>query len=176
MRESEFDSAEEYYNKAFAINSHSDVLLVNLGTLALQQESFELALSRFRQALELNSQNDKAWVGLSLVHNSMGDHILARANLENALDSNPVNRTAVHLLASWAIRDKDFDFAIGALQDYVSSVDCDDEMSLLLIHLFCLKNQYVNAQLELERLLLWNPLEPKLLQIEAEIAQAAGSV
>jgi tetratricopeptide (TPR) repeat protein len=172
LRENDFDSAEEYYNKAHALNSRSDILLVNLGTLALQQQSLDLSVTRFREALEVNVRNDKAWVGLALVHNAMGDHVLARANLENALDVNSRNRTAVHLAASWAVRDQDLGFAIEALEDFVSEVDCDEEMSLLLIHLFCLRNQFIEARLELERLLLWNPKDAKLLQIEQEIASA----
>lgn len=174
LREADFDSALEFYNKAFTLNSRSDILQVNLGTLALQQQALEEAVTRFREALEINSRNDKAWVGLALVHNAMGDHVLARANLENALDANSTNRTAVHLAASWAVRDQDLAFAVEALEDFVSAVDCDEEMSLLLIHLFCLRNQLFEARLELERLLLWNPSNPKLLQIEQEILNTHG--
>jgi Flp pilus assembly protein TadD len=172
MREGDFEGAEEYYNKAFTLQPRSDVLQVNLGTLALQQQSQEQAVTRFRTALEINPRNDKAWVGLALVHNEMGDHVLSRANLENALDVNAKNRTAVHLAASWAIRDQDYQFAIESLENFVSTVDCDQEMSLLLIHLFCMRNQFVEAQLELERLLLWDPTDEKLLQVEQEIRNA----
>jgi tetratricopeptide (TPR) repeat protein len=172
MREGDFDSAEEYYNKAFTLQPSSDALHINLGTLALQQQALELALSRFRLALEINARNDKAWVGLALVHNEMGDHVLSKANLENAIDINPRNRTAVHLAASWAVRDQNYPLAISALENFVSEVDCDEEMSLLLIHLFCVRGQYVEANLELERLLLWDPGNEKLLMVEQEIRNA----
>ncbi len=172
MREGDFECAEEQYNRAFNLNPRSDVLHVNLGTLALQQQHQELAVTRFRTALEINARNDKAWVGLALVHNDMGDHVLSRANLENALDVNPRNRTAVHLAASWAMRDQDYGFAVESLENFVSDVECDEEMSLLLIHLFCVRNQFVEAQLELERLLLWDPTNERLLQVEQEIKNA----
>jgi Tfp pilus assembly protein PilF len=172
MREGDFEGAEELYNKAFNLQPRSDVLHVNLGTLALQQQQQEQAVVRFRTALEYNPRNDKAWVGLALVHNEMGDHVLSRANLENALDVNPQNRTAVHLAASWAVRDQDYPFAIESLENFVSNVECDEEMSLLLIHLFCMRNQFVEAQLELERLLLWDPANERLLQVEQEIKNA----
>jgi Tfp pilus assembly protein PilF len=175
MREGDFEGAEEYYNKAFTIDAKSDVLHINLGTLALQQQEQDLAVTRFRTALEINPRNDKAWVGLALVHNEMGDHVLSRANLENALDINSRNRTAVHLAASWAIRDQDYAFAIESLENFVSDVDCDEEMSLLLIHLFCMRNQFVEARLELERLLLWEPTNERLLQVEQEIRNAQAS-
>jgi tetratricopeptide (TPR) repeat protein len=172
MHEGDFDGAEECYHKAFNLNPDSDVLLVNIGTLGLQREELENSLAKFRQALEINPKNDKAWVGLALVHHAMGDLVLSRANLENALDVNPLNRTALHLASSWAARDLDFGFAIQALQNFVSEVDCDEEMSLLLIHFLCVRNQFAEAQLELERLLLWNPSNQKLLQIEQEIRNA----
>lgn len=172
MREGDFESAEEFYNKAFVINANSDVLHVNLGTLSLQQQSHDLAVTRFRTALEINPRNDKAWVGLALVHNAMGDLVLARANVENALDINASNRTAVHLAASWAIRDFDYGFAAEILENFVCSVECDEEMSLVLIHVFCVRNQFIEAQLELEKLLLWNPTNEKLLQVEQEIKNA----
>lgn len=169
LKEADLESAEEFYHKAYAIDSQSDVLLVNLGTLAIQTQEFELALSRFRQALEINSKNDKAWVGLALVHRQMGDLVLSKANLESALDVNPLNRTAVHLVADWGLREKNFEFVENTLIEYVSGVEFDEEMSLLLIHTFCLNGKIVEASLELERMLLWDPSNARLLQIEKEL-------
>ncbi len=185
MREADFDAAEEHYNKAFAVNPLSATLHVNLGTLAMQKADNPTALEKFRSALELDPKNDKAWVGLGMVHHDMGDFVLARANIENAMDINPLNRTAVQLAATWAAQNHDFGFAIEALQNYVSNfvgnVDfsqedasfCDEEMSLLLIHLLCLRNQFFEAKLEIERLLLWNPKSQKLQKIEEEIRNAS---
>ena len=159
---------------------------VNLGTLAMQKADTQTALERFRGALEIDSRNDKAWVGLGMVHHDMGDLVLARANIENAMDINPLNRTAVQLAATWALRDHDLGFAVEGLQNYVGQYVgdtsfktdaaahfCDEEMSLLLIHLLCLRNQFVEAKLEVERLLLWNPSSEKLQAIEEEIKNAS---
>lgn len=187
MRENDFDAAEEFYNKSFAIDSRSSVLHVNLGTLEIQKSDSAAAVEKLRTALELDPKNDKAWVGLSMVHNEMGDFVLAKANIENAIDLNPRNRTAVQLAAAWAIRDQDLGFAISALENYVShytaAIDysseqdafCDEEMSLLLIHLFCQTGQWQKAELELERLLLWNPRNEKLLNLEEEIKNVRKS-
>ena len=97
VRSRDFETAEEYYNKAFTIDSKSDTLLVNYGTLEIQRENLEKALSYFREAIQLNGENDKAWVGLSLVHRHMGDFELSHANIERALDINAKNRTALRL-------------------------------------------------------------------------------
>lgn len=185
MRTGDFEAAEEHYHRAFAIDEKSAVLYVNLGTLAMQKADTQNALEKFRGALELDAKNDKAWVGLGMVHHDMGDFVLARANIENAIDINPLNRTAVQLAATWAVRDHDLGFAIDALQEYVGSyvgvadyasdeaAFVDEEMSLLLIHLLCLRNQFMEAKLELERLMLWNPTSSKLQAIEREINNAS---
>lgn len=186
MRENDFDAAEEFYNKAFTLDSRSAILHVNLGTLAMQKADTQAALEKFRTALEIDPKNDKAWVGLGMVHNDMGDFVLARANIENAMDMNPLNRTAVQLAATWAVRDHDLGFAVEALQNYVSKFTgnadfktdaghfCDEDMSLLLIHLLCLRNQFTEAKIEVERLLLWNPSSQKLQAIEEEIKNASA--
>lgn len=97
-----FDAAEESYNKAYALNPKSDVLLVNYGTLELQKGLVESALERFRQAVEVNPENDKAWVGLALIHRNYSDLELSWANVENALAINPDNITAMNLVLEWS--------------------------------------------------------------------------
>ena len=39
----DFDSAEEYYDKAYTITPHSDDLFVNYGTLEMQKENHDQA-------------------------------------------------------------------------------------------------------------------------------------
>lgn len=175
LREGDFDSAEENYNKAHTQNSRSDILEVNQGTLAIQRADWESAVTHFRAALQINHRNDRAWVGLAMVHNSMGDFVLARGNVGKAVDLNPENRTAVQLAATWAIRDQDLSTAVDTLQNYVSLVDSDEEMSLLLVHLFCQRNQWFEAQLEVERLLLWDPKNQRVQKVEEEIRRMRGT-
>lgn len=174
VKTGDFDAAEEFYNKAHTLNPQSDILLVNLGTLEIQKNDMSSALERFRTALGVNPKNDKAWVGLALVHNQMGDPVLAQANIENAIDCNRMNKTAVHLLANWAVRDQKFDGAIEALQNYLAEVDFDEEMSLLLIHLQCLAGRLDLALIEIERLLLWNPGHLEVIELEKKIRSNEG--
>ncbi len=169
IKESDFEGAEEFYNKAFNLNNRSVNLLVNFGTLALQKSNYEEAKERFRAALEIDAKFDKAWVGLAVVHQSMGDFVLAKANIENALDVNPSNRTAVLLSSSWGIRENDYSVCTEHLQKYLETVEFDEEASLLLAHLFCLQGQRMQAQLEVERLLLWHPENEKFQQLEIEL-------
>lgn len=169
VRQGDFDAAEEYYNKAYTMNSQSDILLVNFGTLEVQRNDYDKSLYCFRKAVEVNPSNDKAWVGLAMVHNQFGDSDLAWANLESALDINSQNRTAVHLAANWGLRDGRIQKAIEALQSYLASVEEDEDMSLVLINLFCSAGQLDQALLEMERVLLWNPNHQEVRNLKKKI-------
>ena len=174
VRSGDYEGAEEYYFKAHAINGESDILQVNLGTLEVQRDDWGQARERFGQAILFNNKNDKAWVGVAMSHYNLGEYDLANASLTNALDFNPLNRTAVHLLASWSLKTQNYEPAINALQNFLSQVDHDAEMSLALIHLFCETKQYDLALFEVERTLLWDPLQDEVLEIEKALRAQVG--
>ncbi|MBX2988610.1 MAG: tetratricopeptide repeat protein [Bdellovibrionaceae bacterium] len=157
VRGGDFEGAEESYNRAYGLNATSDILMVNLGTLEVQRADKGRALSCFRQAVEINPLNEKAWTGLAMIHNEFGDHDLAWGNLERALDLNPGNRTAVHLAALWATRDQSPQRAIPWMEKYLASVESDEEMSLVLVNLFCSAGHLDLAMIESGRVLSWNP-------------------
>ncbi len=173
VRRGDFDAAEEAYHKAFTLKPDSDILQVNLGTLAVQKEDWGSALARFRQCLEINPANDKGWVGVALCHHQVGDSLLALATLENALDLNGMNRTAVHLMANWSMPSGPVERAMVRLQDYLSTKESDVEMSLVLIHLFCHRQQYKWARLEMERALCWAPDRTDLLELNEKLQTPA---
>lgn len=176
VRQGDFDAAEEFYNKAYTMNPNSDILLVNFGTLEVQRQDFEKSLFCFRRAVEINAENDKAWVGLAMVHNHFADTDLAWANIETALDINPRNRTAVHLAANWGVRDHRVLKAIDALQIYLANVEQDEDMSLVLINLFCSSGQFDRALLETDRVLLWNPSHAEVRGLKKKLNNAQGKV
>jgi tetratricopeptide (TPR) repeat protein len=157
VRASDYESAEEFYNKAYVLRSDSDVLMVNYGTLEIQRENFAEAVLRFRKSVEINPNNDKGWVGLSLVHRQMGDHELAGANVQRALDINHTNRTAIRLVVDWGAADQDFTVAIARLQNYLAAEGEDAEMSFTLARIFIHVARLPEARIELERVLALDP-------------------
>lgn len=173
VRRGDYDSAEECYNKAHAINPRSDVLLVNFGTLEVQRGDMGRSLEHFRRAVELNSANDRAWAGLAMIHDRFGDHELAWGGLERALDINPMNRTAVILAAHWAIRDQSPRRAIPRLQDFVSAGEADDEISLALVNLYCAAGRIDLANLETGRVLAWSPARADVRELWNRLQGAA---
>lgn len=172
VRGRDFETAEEYYNKAYTIDSQSDTLLVNYGTLEIQRENLEKALSYFREAIQTNGENDKAWVGLSLVHRHMGDFELSHANIERALDINSKNRTALKLLIEWGVCDFKFAQVIERLQEYLSLESEDTEMSFTLAKIFAHLNRLDDAQIEMQRVLALDSEIPGAQQLAKAIRNA----
>jgi tetratricopeptide (TPR) repeat protein len=116
----DFESAEEYYNKAYIQNAHSDELFVNYGTLEIQRGCYDLATDRFKQALDLNKNNDKAWIGLALIYRAKSDLELSWAELKTALDINPTNTTAIKLCVEWSLAEMEYDYAIEVLEKFLN--------------------------------------------------------
>lgn len=123
----DFDSAEEYYDKAYTITPHSDDLYVNYGTLEMQKDNNDAALERFKQAIELNKNNDKAWIGLALIYRSRGDSELSWGELLHALDINPKNAVGVKLAVDWGIAEMEYEKAIGILERFLNVADPNAE-------------------------------------------------
>lgn len=178
VRKGDFESAEEFYNKAYALQNNSDTLFVNYGVLEMQRGDINKAKERFRSAVQINVASDKAWVGLSMVHFEFGDEELGVANLKKALDINPANRTAV-LLAHQKMSQKQHEsYLIEMMSEYISQVDSDEEVSCLLIQKFCDAGRFELAAIETQRLILWNPEDIRfhnlLQQIESHVSTAHG--
>lgn len=171
VRQGDFDGAEEYYNKAYTINSQSDVLLVNLGTLEVQKNDFDKALYCFRQAVEVNPLNDKAWAGLAMIHNQFSDIELAWANIIKSIDQNPMNRTALIIAANWAIRDQKQNLVISAIEQYLSQEKFDQDLSLVLINLYCSAGHLQKAIFEVHRYLCWYPENTEVLNLKKKIGE-----
>lgn len=171
VRRGDFEGAQESYNKAYCLNPRSDVLMVNLGTLEVQRGDFSKSLVCFRQAVEINPGNDRAWTGLAMVHHEFGDRELAWGNLERAMDLNPGNRTAVHLASNWAVRDGQPQRMLERMQTYLASVESDEEMSLVLIQLFCSAGRLDLASLETSRVQAWNPEREDVAQLAQKLRE-----
>jgi len=157
VRAGDLDSAEENYNKAFALNPDSDQILVNYGTLEIQRGRMDKAVERFRQSVERNADNDKAWVGLAIIHREFGDFELSWGNLERALDINGGNEAALNLIVDWGVKDNKVNTAIQRVENYLCENDQDARMGLVLARLLAGSGRYAHATLELEKVLAQEP-------------------
>ncbi len=174
VREGDWASAEENYNKALRLMPESDVLQVNYGTLELQKTNIDLAKSHFREAIRLNSNNDHAWIGLALICYQLGDFDLAWANLENALDLNINNRTAIQIYCAWKLKEKRPFEAISLLTRYMATNSEDSEISAVLAQFLGLSGKRDFALIEIERSLLLEPNSITAVQIWDALRKMPG--
>lgn len=170
VRRGDLDSAEDSYNKAHRLKPDSDVLHVNLGTLAVQRQRWDEASDRFRHALDLNRANDKAWVGLALSHRMKGDAPLAWGNIEAALEYNPLNETALTLALDWGIQEGKEFRVLEFIRDFLVEGGWNEKFSLAFAWLSYRRGDHFKARLELERLLAVNPRNENALNLAREIA------
>jgi tetratricopeptide (TPR) repeat protein len=171
LKEKEFDLAEEYFHKAFAITPSDDSLLVNLGVLEYLKKDVSKSLSYLREAINNNQKNDKAWVGLAMAHLEFGDNDLSWSNLTKAIDVNPMNRTALILLNDLAETDSQLEYCQNALIQFLETENFDEQISHLLIHVFIKRNDFQRAQLESLKSYLWNPESTKNQELYNKITQ-----
>ncbi|MBX3021091.1 MAG: tetratricopeptide repeat protein [Bdellovibrionales bacterium] len=169
VRRGDLDSAEDSYNKAHRLQPDSDILYVNLGTLAVQRQNWDEAIEKFRFALGLNRSNDKAWVGLAIGHRMKGDAELAWGNIEAALEYNPLNETALTLALDWGISDSREFRVLELLRDFLVEGGWSEKFSLAFAWLSFRRGDRFIAKLELERLLAVNPGNASAAALMAEM-------
>ncbi|MGE4131754.1 MAG: tetratricopeptide repeat protein [Bdellovibrionales bacterium] len=161
VKAGEFELAEDNYYKAHRLNPISDVLLVNMGTLAIQKSQWDESLQLFRDAVGLNPANDRAWVGLAVGHRMKGDFELSWGNLENALELNPLNEAALTLANDWGRQDGRDERVLELLRSYVLEGGPDEDLSLAFAEACWRRGMARAAQLEVERILAFNPCNEK---------------
>ncbi len=171
LKEKEFDLAQEYFHKAYAIDSKDDTLLVNLGVLEYLKKDITQSLFYLREAINNNQKNDKAWVGLAMAHLEFGDRDLSWSNLTKAIDVDPMNRTALILLNDLAESDSQLEYCQNALIKFLEGDNFDEQISHLLIHIFIKRNDFHSAQLESLKSYLWNPQSKKNQELYNKITQ-----
>ena len=105
----DLDSAEENLNKALALkkNTFDPDLALGQGILLKNKGLYNEAKIKFQQILEKDIKNDSAWAELAETRVLLEDLELAYVNLQQALDLNPENETALKIKVRWADRFKE---------------------------------------------------------------------
>ena len=100
----DIESAFENFNKALSLNNKTfDVeIQLGLGLILKEQKQYSSAKEKFQAVLEKDMNNDEAWAGLAEVRAELGDLELAHVNLQQSLDLNPENESALRLKVRWS--------------------------------------------------------------------------
>jgi len=116
----DYKNAETHYFCAYELNPESDILQVNVGTLALQKKDYQTAEKHFEKALEINLQNEKAFLGLAKIEFEKKNYLKAHNLYFQACSINLNNEEAVINLIKTAYLIKKFDQAEIITRQYLS--------------------------------------------------------
>lgn len=150
------DTAEEYYNICLRINSSSDVVYSNLGSLYLHKGNIAKSISFYDRAIALNPKNAKAWLGLSLCHVAQKDSQLFWGNITNAIEADPYDAKVIQIALDQAMADFEYDVAVRAAESYLQKHPFDLAISVRFASLLFQVGQLDKAQLEVTKILSYD--------------------
>ncbi len=152
IRENDFEGLSEIivaYQKA---DIYNDQYYFSQSLLSLNDSNEQNALEQLRLAVTKNENFDQAWVALALLHEKMGDSDLSMANLEKALDANPMNTSALKHYSNKSVSAGAVDKAVEKIDFYLQQHNFDHEMTLQYAQLMKTKNKNDVVQRESEKL------------------------
>ena len=98
-----YDTADEYYNKAYSIDPNNNSLKMCRSLLSIKQKKYEQAEPLLKSFLKDQDKDSKAWLYLAIVRYNLGDRDMALACLSCCLDIDPSNKKAHYLKKKWDI-------------------------------------------------------------------------
>lgn len=153
----EYPKAEHHYRKAYELNAASDILQVNVGSLALQKGDFEAARSHFQKAMELNASNDKALSGLGMVCLSKGEAARAYDLFVSSLKLNINNLGTIFNLVKCAYELKKYDDAAMLLKRHIDQNPVNTNILYSYAGILYHQGEYSIASNEVKKILESNP-------------------
>jgi tetratricopeptide (TPR) repeat protein len=152
IQENDFEGLAEIVSDYEAADIQTEQYYYSQSLLSLHNLNESQALGHLREAVVKNQNFDQAWVALALLHEKMGDSDLSMANLEKALDSNPMNASALKHYAKKSIQMGCVDKAVDKVDFYLQAHNFDHEMTIQFANLMKTKNQNDIVQRESDKL------------------------
>jgi hypothetical protein len=152
IRENDFEGLKELVAAYKEAGILTDQYYFSQSLLSLNDSHQQQALDYLRAAVSTNKNFEQAWVALALLHDKMGDSDLSTANLEKALDLNPLNTSALKHYSAKSISDGFVDKAVEKIDFYLREYNFDHEMTIQYAQLMKLKNKNDVVQRESQKL------------------------
>ena len=170
-RMGEYSPAERAYTEALNLYPSNDATFVNLGTLEIQRERFDLALFYFRKALQLNSSNPRAHCGIGITAVAVNDLDRAKNSFLKALEIDSTNVVALHQLAALCEVMTIDNEVIPLIQKYLDKQPKNNDLRFALAVLGYKHNEWTQAERELDTILKADPSHEKALRLKKELSQ-----
>jgi Flp pilus assembly protein TadD len=170
-RNGEFSPAERAYTEALNLYPTNDATYVNLGTLEIQRERFDLALFYFRKALQLNASNPRAHCGIGITAVAVNDLERAKTAFLKALEFDASNVVALHQLAGLCeVLTIDAE-VIERIENYLKTQPKNNELRFTLAALRYKHNEWTQAERELDTILKADSGHEKARRLKQELTQ-----
>lgn len=157
LRLSDYPEAHKSYLKALEINSNSDAVLANMGTLELQRNHLDLAATYFEKALNVNQNSAKAHAGMGIVAFQSQDYMLSAQFFCKSLDIDSQNSLALHQLTECAEKIDLFEELRKRLETYLEKDPHNHRIRFSLAALLYRENLWKESENELDRILNIEP-------------------
>ncbi|MEN9825666.1 MAG: hypothetical protein RI953_1411 [Pseudomonadota bacterium] len=157
------------YTRALELDPYCAKSLIGLGTVALQQHNYNVAVPQFQKAVGLSPRDDMASLGLGLAFEGLGELEEARRWTSRACTLNIENTVAIFNLVKLAYDTEVFSEAEEVVSRYVGLHPHDINMVFTLGGIAFRAGKLEEATKLIENILILDPMNSRAHSLMAQI-------
>jgi len=168
-RQRRFDEADLAYRQALNLKADSDLIYVNMGTLALQRQHLEMAGVFFQKAAKLNPTNAKAHCGIGMVCEQAGKPKEAIRAFRAAMDLDSQNLVALYQLLSLAQDAGEIADLIARIGRFLVKDQKNSDVRFVLAALLFQKRDWTSCERVVDEILAYQPQHKAARKLKDEL-------
>jgi tetratricopeptide (TPR) repeat protein len=165
----DLENGQANYTRALELDPYCGKTLIGLGTVALQQHNYNVAVPQFQKAVGIAPRDDMASLGLGLAFEGLGELEEARRWTSRACNLNIENTVAIFNLVKLAYDTEFFEEAEQIVSRYVGLHPHDINMVFTLGGLAFRSGKLEEAGKLMENILLLDPMNSRAHSLMAQI-------
>jgi len=165
----DLENGQANYTRALELDPYCGKTLIGLGTVALQQHNYNVAVPQFQKAVGISPRDDMASLGLGLAFEGLGELEEARRWTSRACKLNIENTVAIFNLVKLAYDTEFFEEAEEVVSRYVGLHPHDINMVFTLGGLAFRSGKLEEAAKLMENILLLDPMNSRAHSLMAQI-------
>jgi tetratricopeptide (TPR) repeat protein len=165
----DLENGQANYTRALELDPYCAKSLIGLGTVALQQQNYNVAVPQFQKAVGLSPRDDMASLGLGLAFEGLGELEEARRWTSRACHLNIENTVAIFNLVKLAYDTEIFTEAEEVVSRYVGLHPHDINMVFTLGGLAFRSGKLDEATKLMENILMLDPMNSRAHSLMAQI-------
>lgn len=165
----DLENGQANYTRALELDPYCGKTLIGVGTVALQQHNYNVAVLQFQKAVGVSPRDDMASLGLGLAFEGLGELEEARRWTSRACKLNIENTVAIFNLVKLAYDAEVFDEAEEVVSRYVGLHPHDMNMVFTLGGLAFRSGKLEEATKLMENILLLDPMNSRAHSLLGQI-------